>query len=292
MTEAERGQSMRVELLGNKYHYETFGESQGQPVVFLHGFAQNLHTWDAVRDVLLDPAESRDAAAPPLRLILLDLIGHGASDKPQDLGPYTLPHMVDVLDEFRRVLELGRFHLVGYSMGGRIALTYAIERPRTLESLVLESSSFGPRSPAEKTQARKRDDELAELLEMSSADEFAEWWLDTPVIASQKELPLELRESEAAMRRANDTGALARVTRGAGQGQMDDLFDAAGHMRSLLYVCGEKDDKYSGLAALGEGRWGLDVRRFPTGHNVHLEQPAEYARMLLTFYASGYGRRR
>lgn len=290
---------VKIELLGDHYHVEESTSSQGtlpspapaqHAALFLHGFGQSSATWQPVIDALLPLA---DEAGQPLRIVTLDLLGHGGSDKPEGLDHYLLSHIVEVLDALGAKLELGAFHLVGYSMGGRIALTYAIERPRTLASLVLESASFGPQNAAEKAAALKRDRELAGLLEMSSADEFAEWWLDTPVMEYQRELPPTLRDAEAAMRRANDTRALARVTLGAGQGAMDDLFDAAGHLRPpLLYACGEDDAKYSGLAAIAEGRWGLDVRRFATGHNVHLEQPAEYAAMLLEFWNSKHVRRR
>ncbi|MBN2248448.1 MAG: alpha/beta fold hydrolase [Coriobacteriia bacterium] len=272
---------MKTEILGDRYHYETFGDPSGQPVIFLHGFSQSSATWHPVRDALLG-----DPAGAGLRLVFLDLIGHGESDKPADDGPYAMVHVIDSLEGFRRELGAGRVHLVGYSMGGRIALAHAVRYPDALRSLVLESASFGPRTRAEREAMLERDRALAEKLLRSTPEEFAEWWDETPVLTSQRELPAALRRAEGTMRRANDMAALARAVLGGGQGAMKDLRDAASGLPvPALYLVGRKDERYSTIAAEAQSEWGLDVRRFPTGHNVHLEMPEEYARTLLGFFA-------
>lgn len=295
---------MRIELLGDRYHYELLdsgpASAEGAPesspgsvtapidtVLFLHGFSQSGETWRPVIEAMREAGNRI-----PLRFVLLDLIGHGRSDRPRIDAPYSLDHIVAVVDEFRRRLSEdsphsagGRLHLVGYSMGGRIALCYAIQHQHSLASLVLESASFGQQTPEARAAFMNRDRDLAERLRASTSEEFAQWWAAMPVLATQSDLPPTSQASVAEMRAGNDTDALARITRGAGQGVMPDLFDAVGDLQiPLLYVCGEKDTKYSAIAAALEQRWGVDVRRFPAGHNVHLELPADYARMLMDFY--------
>jgi 2-succinyl-6-hydroxy-2,4-cyclohexadiene-1-carboxylate synthase len=272
---------VRIELLGDAYHGESFGDERGVPVLFLHGFSQSSLTWHpVVRRMLEDPAGAG------LRLVLLDLIGHGRSDKPARRRPYAMSHVVEVVERLRVELGLGSMHLVGYSLGGRVALAYAVRHPRALRSLVLESASFGPRTRAEARAMRERDRALRRRLRRSTAEEFADWWAATPVLASQSELPQPLHEAERAMRRSNDTKALARVVAGAGQGAMPDLWDAAARLpMPVHYLVGEKDERYLAIAAEAEARWGLDVRRFPTGHNVHLESPERYALALLDVFS-------
>jgi len=273
---------MKIEILGDRYHYETYGDAGGAPVLFLHGFSQSSLTWRPVVDHLL-----AQPGAGGLLLVLLDLIGHGASDRPDCARPYALAHVVEVLEALRLGLALGRTHLVGYSMGGRIALAYAVRYPDALRSLVLESASFGPRTPAERDAMLDRDRALAEKLRRSTPEEFAAWWAEMPVLATQSELPEAQREAERAMRRANEMGALERAVLGAGQGAMEDLRDAVARLSMpVLYLAGEKDNKYSALAAEAETKWCLDAKRFPTGHNVHLEGPEEYVRTLLRFFSN------
>jgi 2-succinyl-6-hydroxy-2,4-cyclohexadiene-1-carboxylate synthase len=284
---------VRIELLGDAYHYEIADigvRSSRAPVpadtvLFLHGFAQSADSWTPVVRAMADAAVS-----VPLRLVLLDLIGHGQSAKPHVDAPYQLEHIVEMLDALRTAVAPptsgGRFHVVGYSMGGRIALAYAAEHAASLTSLVLESASFGPRSADERAAFAERDRALAERLRVSTPEEFAAWWAEMPVLADQSALPTEVRAAEQARRAANDTDALARVTLGAGQAVMPDLYEAVGGMGiPLLYVCGEHDERYSSIAAAAQARWGLDVARFDTGHNVHLASPKEFAELLLGFFA-------
>lgn len=274
---------MILDLLGHSYHCECHGDPGGRTVLFLHGFSQSSRTWHPVLGELLGLS-----GAAAFRLVLLDLIGHGASDRPSDARPYALAHMVEVLEALRLHLGLERMHLVGYSMGGRVGLSYAARHPGSLLSLVLESASFGPKTPAERAAMLERDHVLVDRLRRSTAEQFAQWWAETPVLASQSGLPEELQKAEAAMRRANDTRALALVTLGAGQGAMEDLWNAAARLPvPLTYLTGGRDERYSALASEAHAEWGLDVRRFSTGHNVHLEEPEEYARVLLGLLTKG-----
>jgi 2-succinyl-6-hydroxy-2,4-cyclohexadiene-1-carboxylate synthase len=272
---------VRIELLGDVYHYESFGDARGVPVVFLHGFSQSARTWHPVVERML-----RDPRASGLRLLLLDLVGHGASDKPDRADAYAFAHIIEVLERLRTELGLGRMHLVGYSMGGRIALLYALRRPDALRSLVVESASFGPRSRDEAQAMRERDAALAERLARSTPEEFADWWASMPLFATQSELPEAVQAAERAMRAANDTKALARVAAGCGQGTMPSVWeDVAALPVPVHYLVGERDERYAAIASEAAVRWGLDVRSFPTGHNVHLESPERYALALLDIFS-------
>lgn len=280
---------MQTTLNGHDHYYETYGEPSGEPVVFLHGFSQNLSTWYPVRDELLAAEKSPfkpGAPAGRLRIVLLDLIGHGRSAKPHAQGAYTIASIVEALEELRAELGAQRLHLVGYSMGGRLALSYAAAHPDAVASLVLESAAFGPRGKDAHASAAESDRALADRLRASTAAEFAQWWAATPVLRDQGELPAAALEAQAAMRAANDTEALARVVLGAGQAQMGGLLgDALGLGDRAMYVCGERDSKYKAIAEEASAA-GLRVRCLPTGHNVHLEMPVEYAGLLLEFFGS------
>jgi pimeloyl-ACP methyl ester carboxylesterase len=106
----------------------------GSPIVFLHGGGLNAHTWDVVCDVLHDR----------YRCIALDLRGHGDSDWSEEGWYPTRDHARDV-GSLATALGLRQFALVGNSLGGRVALTYAGASASTVTALVLVD--FGPRAP-------------------------------------------------------------------------------------------------------------------------------------------------
>ena len=106
--------------------YYTAG--QGEPLVVIHGGGGDARTWWRNIDEL---AGKYTVYAP-------DLPGYGGS-QPLD-GDYYIPELADFLDKFARSLGLEKFHLVGHSLGGGIALNYALKFPQKIRKLVLVSS--------------------------------------------------------------------------------------------------------------------------------------------------------
>jgi pimeloyl-ACP methyl ester carboxylesterase len=114
---------------GINMHYEDRGE--GDALVFIHGWGGSADVWDLQ---VLDLAGS-------FRCITVDLRGHGESDKPW--GNYDYEMFVGDIDALITGLGLERVTLIGWSMGGHIALKYAHEKPAKLARVVLTGS--GPR---------------------------------------------------------------------------------------------------------------------------------------------------
>lgn len=110
---------------GVRLHYLEWGEPTRPPLVLLHGYTGNAYAWQPVAPEL----------AGHFRVIAPDLPGHGDSD-PLAEG-YTIQGYVAVLDRFIDRLGLGRFDLVGLSMGGRVGLVYAAEKPDRVGRLVI-----------------------------------------------------------------------------------------------------------------------------------------------------------
>ena len=115
------GNSVRV--LGANLHYVDAGS--GSVVVVLHGLADDVGVWESVMPAL----------AAKHRVIALDQIGFGRSDKP--LLGYRAGTFVDFLDGFLNELKIGRASLVGNSLGGWIAANFALAHPERIERLVL-----------------------------------------------------------------------------------------------------------------------------------------------------------
>ena len=118
-----------VEVGGRRLRHLAQGDGPGTPVVLLHGFGGDLNNWLFNSEKL---AEGRTAYA-------LDLLGHGESVK--DVGRGNLDSFVETLGGFLDAVGVERAHLVGHSMGGAVALAYAIEHPERVASLTLIDSA-------------------------------------------------------------------------------------------------------------------------------------------------------
>src|ERR1019366_390714 len=143
-------------------------ESMPESLVLLHGFTQTGASWDGVAAEL---AERYRPLAPDLR-------GHGSASNavPVDLGA--------VLGDIA-ALAPPAFTVVGYSMGGRIALHLALAIPQRIARLVLIGASPGISDPVLRQARRDADERLAQEIERGSIDQFAHRWAQTPVLSGR-----------------------------------------------------------------------------------------------------------
>jgi len=254
--------------------YEVSGEG-GQPeVLLLHGFMGSSADWQGVAAAIGDRAFC----------IALDLPGHGAS---LGLAPqaYTMEGtaraVVCTLDD----LEARRPVIVGYSMGGRLALYLALRYPERCAGLFLESASPGLQNAGERAARRTADEEKANRLESGDFDIFLRDWYRQPLFASlARDEGLLRRTTEA--RRRNDPPELARSLRGMGAGSQPPLWrELEGLAVPALAVAGELDGKYAGISS---SMASISPKVEPVvvagvGHIVHEEASAQYAALLGRF---------
>ncbi|WP_156788370.1 alpha/beta fold hydrolase, partial [Eggerthella sp. 1_3_56FAA] len=138
--------------------------------------------------------------------------------------------------------------------------------------------------------ATERDAACAARLRADGLEAFMDFWEQLPLFASQRDLPPDVRERLRAGRMANDAEALARTFEQAGQHVMPsraETLETLDVLRAgdtpLLYLAGERDEKYRALAAQA-AEAGATVRIIPgAGHNAHLEAPATFAKEVASF---------
>lgn len=112
---------------GLQLHYVDHGGDAEVSAVALHGFALNCHSFDEVAPALSDR----------LHWYAVDQRGHGHSDRAADLGDYSRDHMAEDIRAFIEVSGLDRPVVMGHSMGGMNAMTFAAQHPDLLRALVL-----------------------------------------------------------------------------------------------------------------------------------------------------------
>ena len=258
--------------------YAVSGSAHHTAVLFLHGFMGSSADWREVMTALEDRAFC----------IAVDLPGHGAS---LELTPeaYTIEGaaqaVIGTLDE----LEVGRPVMVGYSMGGRLALYLALRYPGRCAGLFLESASPGLESAEERAVRRAADEERAKRLESGDLEKFLEDWHRQPLFASMARNEDLLRRTVEARRR-NDPGELARSLRRMGTGSQPSLWGELERLEiPALVVAGGLDEKYAGIssrvASLNPQLESVVVPE--AGHTVHAETPAVYISLLKQFAQRG-----
>lgn len=268
----------RLALNGARYEARVGGA--GRPLLLLHGFTGSAATW----------APHLRAFRSSHRTIAVDLLGHGRSDVPLDPRRHAVPAQAADLAALLGRLDATPADVVGYSMGARVALQLVLDHPVAVRRLVLESPSAGIADPAERARRRASDDELAARIERDGVPAFVERWEALPIFASHATLPPAARRRLRRQRLANDAAGLAASLRGAGQGAMEPLHERLGEVRApTLVVAGRLDQAGTERAAAVAGAI-RDARLAivdGAGHAPHLEQPAAFRRIVVSFLAGG-----
>lgn len=252
------------------YWYEIHGE--GVPVVLLHGFTGSTLTWDKI---VTHP--------DGMQLITVDLPGHGWT---KGTSRITMESCIDDLHKLFQHLELEKFFLVGYSMGGRTALTYTVRYPQSIQGLVLESASPGLRDITNRKKRAVGDEELAERLEEEGIEPFVDYWENMPLFSTQKQLPEETQAAIRAERMSQSEKGLADSLRGMGIGSQPSNWGALENVTvPVKLLAGEVDEKF---VKINQEMAGIlpyaDLEIFQgCGHALHIEQPEHFRQALLEF---------
>lgn len=248
-----------------------------QTLVLLHGFTGSAANWSD----LLSHLE-----APGRRLIALDLLGHGQADAPDDPVYYDMEHsQIDILATLSTLgVQAREAILLGYSMGGRIALYTGFSG--FFRALILESASPGLTTESERTQRRQGDYALAERIEREGVEAFIDYWEQLPLFASQHNLPLERRIALRRQRLNNRASGLANSLRGVGTGAQPALHERLPELDlPVLLLAGELDTKFSQIAdQMARSLPQATLHIVPgAGHTIHLEQPTLFAEFVNEF---------
>ena len=244
-------------------HADRHGPPQAPRVVLVHGFTQTRRSWAPLLPRLAEEHE----------VLTVDAPAHGGS----------AAHRVGLVEGAQLLGATGgRAAYVGYSMGGRLALHLAVERPELVDRLVLVGATAGLDTEEERAQRRAADEALAGDLERDGLDAFLARWLANPLFAT---LPADAAGVED--RKENTVDGLAASLRLTGTGTQEPLWDRLADLTMpVLFVVGELDAKFTALAERMRARWGGESELAVlagAGHACHLERPAAFLDVVLPF---------
>ncbi|MBE9129866.1 2-succinyl-6-hydroxy-2,4-cyclohexadiene-1-carboxylate synthase [Coleofasciculus sp. LEGE 07081] len=263
----------------NVHYY--FRGNRSQPILlFLHGFLGNSQDFSRVISVL----------SQQFCCLAVDLPGHG---KTRVLGSeecYTLSNTAQGLIEFLNHLNIDQCFIVGYSMGGRLALYMTLEFPARFQRVILESASPGLKTERERSLRLQADEQRAEELETSNFQSFLSNWYSQPLFQSlQNHTDLKHLIER---RLQNNPEELAKSLRQMGTGKQPSLWERLKQNKiPLLLLVGEYDQKFRTInTEIANICPVAHLKIIPkTGHNIHLENSTAWVNQVRQFCALAGG---
>ena len=266
---------MPTTINGIPLHTATIGNPSLPRIVFLHGFLGSGSDW-----LLVTRELQNDYCC-----MMVDLPGHGSANLLQTQPPDNFfIQTVDALAALLRQSAAPPCSLVGYSMGGRIALALLLRHPELFSKAVIISASPGLKTEKERIDRQEHDEKVARKIERSF-DSFIEAWYEQPLFATLKSHPI-FKEIESE-RKINDPQNLALALRLLGTGGQPSLWEALKNNNvPVSFFTGEKDERY---VEIGHQMVKLtpesDLEIFPhCGHTLQLENRDLFLDRLKKFF--------
>ncbi|WIY60822.1 2-succinyl-6-hydroxy-2,4-cyclohexadiene-1-carboxylate synthase [Bacillus arachidis] len=258
---------MKVMLEGVAYEYEVVGS--GEPLLLLHGFTGSMETWRSFIS----------SWSKQFQVILVDLVGHGKTESPEEITHYDIQNVSRQMTALLDHLHIEKAHILGYSMGGRLAITIACLYPNRVKSLLLENCTAGLEMESDRQERRAKDEQLADRIELEGIDAFVSRWENIPLFATQKRLSRDVQEAVRTERLANHPRGLANSLRGMGTGAQPSWWNQLEELSMpVLLMNGESDPKF--FQILKNIKKCIPHAEFVkidgAGHAIHVEQPQKF----------------
>ncbi|OOF89338.1 2-succinyl-6-hydroxy-2,4-cyclohexadiene-1-carboxylate synthase [Rodentibacter ratti] len=234
-------------------------------IIFLHGLLGTASDWQKVIENL-----------PHFRCISIDLPFHGKAKET------AVCHFNDTADYLSKQIQSAvknePYFLVGYSLGGRIAMYYALQakvEKGNLQAVVLEGANLGLKTEEEKQARWQNDTQWAVRFTDEAPESVLEDWYKQPVFSH---LTDDQRATLIEKRKANCGANIGQMLLATSLAKQPDFREKVrSSSLPFFYFCGEQDLKFQALAHSEQ----LNLTTIPNaGHNSHLENPLLFAKKL------------
>lgn len=245
------------------------GSPLNPTLVFLHGFMGTGEDWLPIAKHL----------SQNFYCLLPDLPGHGAS--PLDSNP-SYETWSEELKGMILDKNIERISLLGYSLGGRLALYFNLANPEKVTQLVIESANPGISDSYERLQRATRDQVLSERILENGIESFLNEWYDLPLFESLNRYPA-LKAELRRKRGQQCPKDLAAVLSALSPGQQPDLWPLLSDIQvPTLLISGRLDQKYTSIMREMNQVFPNSqmILLDDCGHNVHRECPDRYLKEL------------
>lgn len=246
-----------------------------QPVyIYLHGFTGSGSDADLI--IARDNGTRQWAS--------IDWLGHGKSSAPMCGEYYRLNWQLNALRSHIQSIEPRRpIVLIGYSMGGRLALQFALHFPKLISRMVLISASPGIEDSKVRTARWQLDYIRSRQILDQGLSHFCHEWQKLPILKTQQNIPNPYRD-ELRQRRFEQTPiGLANAIIHLSPGVLPSLWHRLQQIRTpTLLITGSLDQKFTEIAVKMAAKMpqARHAEFHNTGHTPHLEDPARFLELL------------
>ena len=249
-------------MLHATWHSET-----GIPVIFLHGLLGSQQDWQAVLGRLQN--------FPQIRPLTIDLPLHGASEH---IACHGFTHARELIHQtILQYIGNQPFYLVGYSLGGRLALDYALNANNPqLKHTILEGTNIGLATDAERQARWQNDHQWAERFRNEPIVKVLNDWYQQAVFTN---LDQHKRLNLIEKRQNNNRSAVAAMLEATSLAKQNYFLPSLSETKSnITFFIGEDDQKFRKIASDNK----LNHQLIPNaGHNTHYENPESFTDALL-----------
>lgn len=267
---------MKLDIRNKVYNIDIHQSRSNFPfLILLHGFMGSGGVFNHL------VADLKKFSNP----VTINLLGHG--DTEGDANPERfitgeqvkdLAHVVDHFNPRDVILH-------GYSMGGRLALQYALARPNTISRLILESTTYGISNQQKRQERQKLDKQRANAIVTDYVD-FLKKWEQLSIFNSKIEVPAPLKNHYTQIQANQQPHQMANSLRGFGTGSMPSAVKKLDKLSiPALILAGKSDKKYCRIAdeMQRQTQNSRAVIIENAGHRVHLENPEGFVCELKSF---------
>ena len=258
---------MKVKANGIQMNYSLSGK--GKNLVLIHGFTDNLNMW--YNQV---PEFSKN-----VQVLTYDVRGFGQTEK--SAGPFSMDLFADDLHELLKAAGIGTACLLGYSMGGRIALEFCMKYPQEATGLVMANSVVGAPTTPEREERTKL---MVEMIQAGNNEVISEIMTVNSFSPGFKEKGPKIFNQYKAIKLQNDPSGYLPVIMAIGAAaQVPVDLD---RVKCPVLVLAGTADNFMPLNAAEEMHKkikGAVLKTFPTGHIAAIEAPKEFNEAVLKF---------
>lgn len=258
---------MKIKANGIEMNYEMSGK--GNCLVMIHGFTDNLNLW---YNQVAPFSENH-------RLLTYDVRGFGKTEVRE--ATYSMGLFAEDLRAVLEALGIESACVLGYSMGGRIALEFALAYPEMTTGLILANSGIGE-TPSREMQERRQM--MVEVLREGDIEVISELMTEASFSPGLKERNPAAYEKYKSIKMQNDPGEYLAVMQ-AIVGAIDSPADFGSLRCPALIIPGDRDGfmDVSVGEAMRDAIPDAEMHVLPTGHAAAIEEPEAFNRIVLGF---------
>ena len=257
-----------------KFYFSKFNISKEVPYFFLHGFTGTQQNWTTTIKGLKKPSYA------------IDLPGHGKSLFLKQNTKYTFDDWCDDFNQLLEYLNLNKINLCGYSMGGRLAISFAKKHPNKINSLFLESTSFGLKNEEDRNKRIKSDKVISDNI-LNNFNKTMIEWSYKPLFSSQKIRNKTEWDEQLNHRLMHKKRQLSKSLKVFSLGKMNYYRnDIINFTFPIIIINGSEDKKFIEI-----GKDLLSLNRNSklyivpeSNHNIHMENNNEFVKILKKNY--------